>query len=197
MLYSIIRLIAALILRVFFRIEVKGGEHIPKEGGFILASNHVSYLDPIALAVACHRKLNFMARDDLFYNPVFSLLISAVGAFPVKRNSADSSALKQAILRLKTGRALVIFPEGSRRINSLSGSVQPGIGFLVAKSNAPIIPSLIRGTDLALPKGARFIRPKKITVCFGKKISIERSESHNYLDIANKIMRSIGHLACK
>lgn len=197
MLYSILRSIAILICKIFFRIEVKGKEYIPKKGGFILASNHVSYLDPIVLGVACPRKLNFMARDDLFYNPLFAWLISSVGAFPVKRNSPDSSALKVAISRLKRGKPLVIFPEGSRRINGYTSSVEPGVGFLVVKSNSTIIPSFIKGTDLALPKGAKFIRPKKISVYFGKEISLERSESHNYQAIANRIMYGIGHLACR
>ena len=138
-----------------------------------------------------------LTKDNLFYNPLSSWVLKNVGAFPVRRNSPDFSALRQAMARLKKGNALVIFPEGSRQRKSFTGTVQPGIGFLVTKSNLPVIPSFVKGTDLALPKGSRFIRPKKISVHFGQEIAIERSKSHNYQDIANKIMYDIGHLACK
>jgi len=197
MLYSILRLLALWILKVFFRMEIKGKENIPLRGSFILASNHVSYLDPIVLGAACTRRVNFMARDNLFYNPLFSWLLRNVAAFPVKRNSADIWAIKEAVSRLRQAQGLVIFPEGSRQIGELSKDIQPGVGFLVVKSNSAIIPAFIKGTDLAWPKGAKFIRPKKITVTFGQKILMERSESHNYQDIANRIMCNIGHLACR
>lgn len=197
MLYRIGKIITVLLLKVFFRLEVKGQEYIPANGGFILASNHLSYLDPFVLGAACRRKLTYMARDSLFNNPILSWLLSKVNTFPIRRNSPDSSALKQGIAKLKGGGALVIFPEGSRQREGLSKVAQPGIAFLAVKSASPIIPSFIKGTDLALPKGARFIRPKKISVYFGKEIPIERSKSHNYQDIANEVMCVIGHLACK
>lgn len=190
MLYSILRFICLFLLNSIFRIQVQGREYIPKKGGFILASNHLSYLDPVALGVACPRKLNFMARHDLFSNPLFSKFISSLGAFPVKRNSADLSALKEAMRRLKDEKALVLFPEG-RRKDRISFITEPqlGIGFLVKKTGIPVVPALIKGTDKALPKGARFIIPKKISVYFGKQIQIKRDIS--YEDIAQKIMEDI------
>lgn len=194
MLYNILRLLAILILKLFFSIETKGREFIPRKDGFILASNHVSYLDPIVLGAACPRKLNFMARHDLFFNPLFSWLLSTLGTFPVKRNSADLSALKEAMRRLKDGRALVLFPEGTRRVNSASGVAQPGIGFLAAKVKVPVIPVFIRGTERALPKGAKLIRPNKILVYFGKQIFIERRLP--YQDIAQEIIEDIRRLSC-
>jgi 1-acyl-sn-glycerol-3-phosphate acyltransferase len=124
---------------------VFGKKHIPKVGGFILASNHVSYLDPIALGVSSPRKLNYMARHDLFFNHWFSWLLSSVGSFPVKRDSADTSAIKEAMRRLTNGEPLVLFPEGSRRFNGKSSEPQPGIGFLASKLNIPVIPAFIKG----------------------------------------------------
>jgi 1-acyl-sn-glycerol-3-phosphate acyltransferase len=177
--------------------EVAGKEHIPVKGGFILASNHLSNLDPTVLGAACPRKLNFMAKENLFHHPAFSWLLYNVGAFPVRRNSADLSALRQAMARLKDGKVLLIFPEGQRRQEGLSKVIQPGVGFLAAKSSLPIVPSFIRGTDGALPKGSKFIRPKKISVCFGRQIHVERSEPPNYQAIAKQIMHSIGQLASK
>ena len=159
-----------------------------------MASNHVSYLDPIVLAIATPRKLNFMARDDLFRNAFFGWFIYSLGAFPVKRESADLSALKEAIRRLKQGKVLVLFPEGSRAFEGRSNEPQPGIGFLAAKSSVPIIPAFIKGADIALPKGAKKIRSTEIDVYFGPQISIEGRLP--YEDIAANVMVNIRRLAC-
>ena len=184
-----------MIFKVLFRVKVVGRQHLPKSGGFILASNHLSYLDPLILGTVCPCKLNFMARHDLFYNPLFSWLLSKVGAFPIKRNSADISALKEAIRRVKNGGGLLVFPEGSRGTNStILGEPQPGIGFLIAKLNTPVIPAFISGSEFALPRGARFIRPGKICVYFGKQISLERRKPHQ--DVAEEVMMGIRQLAC-
>lgn len=192
MLYIILRSLAILIFKILFRFKVKGAEYIPKKGGFILASNHFSYLDPVALGVACPRRLSFMARHDLFCKPLFSWLISNLGAFPVKRGSADLSALKEAMQRIKKGNSLVLFPEGTRRFDRTSFEPHPGIGFLAIKLNVPVIPVVISGTDKALPKGSKFIRPRKVSVQFGKQIYIDKKQS--YQDIAHLIMKNIRHI---
>lgn len=195
MFYAMLKSIIFLIFKFFFQIKIYGQDNLPKKGGFILASNHLSYLDPLVLGVACPRQLNFMARHDLFRNPFFSWLITSVNAFAVKRNSPDLSALKEAMARLRQGKAVVLFPEGSRQVEGLSPDAQPGIGFLVIKTAVPVIPVLISGTRKILPKGARLIRPGKISVHFGKQISLERSMP--YQDIAKAIMENIRHLSCK
>ena len=192
--YFIGRLICFLVLKTLFRIKVYGKENIPKRGAFILASNHASFLDPPTLGVACPRKLNFMARHDLFSNRLFSWLLTSWGVFPVKRNSADLSALKEAIQRLKDGEALLLFPEGSRGFEGASFEPQPGIGFLAAKVNVPVIPAFVKGTEKALPKEAKFFKPARISVCFGKQIPIERGMP--YQTIANLTMDNIRHLSC-
>jgi 1-acyl-sn-glycerol-3-phosphate acyltransferase len=181
-------------LKIFFGLEVKGRENIPKKGGFIVAGNHVSYLDPIVLGVASPRRLYFMAKQELFVKPFFSWGLLAVGAFPVKRDSADLSAIKQAIHRVRQGNGLALFPEGSRRFDGVHMEPYAGIGFLAAKLNVPVVPVFIRGTEIALPKNAKFIRPAKVTLCFGKQISIERRMP--YQDIAQLIMENIRHLSC-
>jgi len=195
MLYRFTSLLALIACKVIFGVQAKGIEHIPKKGGFILASNHVSYLDPIVLGAISPRKLNFMAKEELFCHPLISWFLSQVGAFPVKRDSADLSALRYAMRRLREGKVLILFPEGSRRFDSTSTEPYPGIGFLTAKSNVPVIPVFIKGTERALPRGAKFIRPAKISVYFGKQISIERRVP--YQDIAKLIMDNIRHLSCK
>lgn len=197
MLYFTLRLISVLLCNVFLGIRVYGRKNIPKKGGFILASNHVSHLDPVALGVACPRKLNFMAKEELFLHPFFGGLISRLGAFPVKRNSADRSALKEAMKRLKQGRGLLLFPEGTRQGASGNAAVMPqaGVGFLAAKVGVPVVPAYINGTQAALPRGAKWIKPgSRVSVYFGEKIDIERRLP--YHEFAQVIMAKIRQLSC-
>lgn len=194
MLYSISRFLSLVIFKILFRIRATGLENIPKKGGFILASNHVSYLDPIAVGAVCPRKLNYMAKEELFRNPLFSRYLFSIKTFPVKRNSADLSAIKEAMRRVERGEGLVLFPEGSRRFDTTSKEPHAGIGFLAAKLDVPVIPAFVRGTDRAFPAGAKFIKPTRVSVCYGKQIFIERRMP--YQDIANCIMDSIRHLSC-
>jgi len=194
MLNWLIRSLVFLVLKAFFRFQIKGAEYIPKKGGFILASNHVSYLDPPVVAAGCPRRLSFMARHDLFFNRFFSWLISSAGAFAVKRNSADLSAMKEGIRRLKKGEALLLFPEGSRQEKNIPAvEPQAGIGFLVQKAGVPVIPVFVKGTEEALPKGAKFIKPAQVSVCFGRQIRIEGRMP--YQDVAQLIMAGIRRLS--
>lgn len=160
-----------------------------------MASNHVSYLDPIVVASGAHRRhLNFMARHDLFKGR-FGKFISALGAFEVKRDSPDLSAIKEAINRVKKGQGLLLFPEGARKFEDGSVEPQAGIGFLASKLNVPVIPAYISGTDKAWPRHAKSVKFTKVKVCFGKEISIERGLP--YQDIAKLIMERIRLLSCQ
>lgn len=201
-------------VKILFRLEVKGERNIPHAGGFILASNHASYLDPVVLACACPRKLNFMARHDLFTIPVLGALISRIGAFPLRRNFADIASIKEALRRLQKAGGLLLFPEGSRSLDGLSQDVQSGIGFMAAKSQAPVVPAFIKGSQRAFGRNARFIKPTKIRVYLGKpiypvrpmrpteKIKERPNRVHpknsnledNYGEFANKIMQEINRL---
>lgn len=194
MFYSTLRFISFVILKTLMRLKVQGSDNIPEKGGFILASNHVSYLDPVALGVACKRKLNYMAKQELFRGPLSSRFFRMLHCFPVKRDSADLSAMKEAMRRVRAGGGLLLFPEGSRRFGSDSQGPYAGIGFLTAKLNVPVIPAFVKGTDKALAPGAKFIRLTGVSVCFGKQISIERRMP--YQDIARQIMDNIRHLSC-
>lgn len=186
--------LAVFICRIFFHVGVSGTDNLPEKGGFILASNHISYLDPVILAVASPRKLNFMAKRELFRNRLIGPFLMGLGAFPVKRDSADLSALKEAIRRLRQGLGLVLFPEGSRGFGTQAQEPQAGIGFLAAKTAVPVVPAFIKGTDLALPRGARRIKAARISVSFGKQILAERRMP--YRETAGLIMARIRHLSC-
>jgi 1-acyl-sn-glycerol-3-phosphate acyltransferase len=193
-LYNLLRPFAILIFKFFFHLKVYGRQFLPKEGGFILASNHLSNLDPVLLGVAVPRRLNFMAKEELFINPIFGLLIRILGAFPIKRNSPDLSALREAMKRLKKGGCVVIFPQGTRSPGDLK--VEPGIGFLAIKTELPVIPVYIEGTDKILPKGERRISKGKITITFGSPVILKEKGGKSYLEISKDIMEEIGRLAC-
>ncbi len=172
-----------------------GRENIPRKGGFIVAANHVSYLDPLVIGISCPRRLGYMARHDLFAHPVFGGIIRNLGAFPVKRKSADLSALKEAVKRLKEGKGLLIFPEGTRQTGgSMAEQAQPGIGFLASKAQVPVVPVFVKGTEKSLPKNSRCVHRARISVCFGRQISFERRLP--YQEIARIILEGIRETSC-
>ena len=192
--YKISHFILFLFLKICFLSKSEGRENIPKNGGVIIASNHISYFDPLAVGCASPRVIDFMARDSLFKIPVLGGWMRAVEAFGVKRNSADISAMKEAIYRLQRGRVLTVFPEGTRQVSVLvSTKVEPGVGFLAARSGAVVIPALVSGTEKALPKGARFFRFARIRVKFGAPVKIDRNKS--YEEIAQDILKGIQVIA--
>jgi 1-acyl-sn-glycerol-3-phosphate acyltransferase len=193
MLYKLGRTITYILSSMLFPIEVRGIKNVPKSGGFILASNHLSNLDPVVLGIACPRDLYFMAKEQLFENKIFGWIIKNCNAFPVKKGRADLAAIKEAIRLLNQGRVLLIFPEGGRQETGTLGEAEKGIGFLASKSESPIVPAFIRDTDKALPIGSKTIKRQKVYVSFGPQIFIERRMA--YQDIGLKTMEAIRHLS--
>lgn len=200
MLYLLFRLFFILLFKILFRVRVRGKENIPKSGNFLIASNHVSFLDPIAVGVASPRPLNFMARDDLFNNKAFGWLIKNLNTFPVKREEKDDiGAIREALRRLKKGDGLVIFPEGGRGDSDRLREGKIGVALLAYKSGAPIIPALVKGADKALPKDARFIRLKPISVTFGRSIlaselALKGDKKDRYKEVTEMVMDAISKL---
>lgn len=191
-LYAILRFLVKALTKIIFRLEVEGRNNIPVKGGFILASNHASYLDPIVLGVACPRKLSYMARHDLFSVPFLGALMLRAGAFPLRRDYADVGSIKEALRRLAQAAGLVLFPEGSRSLGGLAEKAEPGVGFIAAKSGVPVVPTFIEGTNKALARGARFIRPAKVRVYFGKPVNAEADRlKNNYGEFAIRIIQEI------
>ncbi len=168
MLYSFLTCLAKVLLRIFFRLKIVGAENIPQKEGCIIVSNHVSFLDPIVIAAVCFRKINFLARESLFKNYFFGKLLRSVNVIPLVRNSSDFKALKRALNNLKEGGVTALFPQGTRGGNWQR--IKGGAGFLAQQANVCIIPAYIKGTDKALPRGAKFIRFYPIAVYFGKRI---------------------------
>jgi 1-acyl-sn-glycerol-3-phosphate acyltransferase len=178
-------------LKSFFGFKVTGKENIPSAGGFIVAGNHVSYLDPIVFGVACPRPLSFMARDTLFRNRFSAWLLRRVNVFPLRRNSADVGAIKEALRRLKYGGGILLFPEGTRSSGGLMKEGFEGVGFLARKSALPVVPMFVRGTQEALPKKARWLKLAKIEVVFGRPLSFPKEKASADHEITEEIMQHI------
>lgn len=199
MLYVIIRSLAIFLFKILFRLEVFGQENIPLQGGFILASNHTSYLDPPLLGAASRRVLSYMAKEELFQNPLLARLITALNSFAVKSQSADLKSLRRALQELEKGQGLVIFPEGRRTADGQLDEPLGGVGFLAAKADVPIVPAFIEGSFRAFPVHSKFIRPKKIRVYFGQAIYLKDAQlslqgKGLYQQIAESAMQEINKL---
>ncbi len=200
MFYAVFHLIFFIIAKVFFRVKVIGHSNIPKKGGVIIASNHVSYLDPPFVGCVISRRVNYMARDDLFRNPVFAWILRKWKSFPVKRGTGDRGAIKEAVRRLKKGEPMLLFPEGTRSRDGRLREGKAGVGIIVALSGAKVVPAYIKGSEEVLPRDSKRLRFKKVIVSFGKPIDftgmIEENRGNKYLysDISKRIMEGIAEL---
>ena len=183
--------------RLWFPFTLYGQENIPRAGGFIFASNHLSNLDPLLIGLSLDRPISYMAKDALFKNKAFGFLMRRVWVFPVKRGTADIGALREAIRRLKAGSPLVLFPQGTRRKSGDQSleRLHPGVGFIAARSGVPVVPVLITGSDQVLPPGAKGFRRHPITLTIGKPVYLEPREPHE--QVSRRIMEAIFSLARK
>ncbi len=167
LIYTTSRLFCLGIAKALFRLRVEGRDFVPRTGPAIVAANHVSFLDPILIGVALQRPAHFMAKEELFRFRPLGWLLRQHQAFPVSRRRHDRQAINQAISLLQQGEIVVIFPEGTRGDGSRLGPAKPGIALIAARGDAPVIPVFHRGGEKALPRGAWFPRPHRITVTFG------------------------------
>jgi 1-acyl-sn-glycerol-3-phosphate acyltransferase len=185
----------AVLARVWFRLSALGTESVPREGPLLLASNHLSVLDPAMIGAVLPRELDYMAKTELFRIPGFGPLIRRLNAHPVDRTGSDSAALRLALRLLGDGRAVLVFPEGTR---GTQGQLQParaGAGMLAVLSGAPVVPVYVEGSGRALPRGAVLPRPRRVTVRFGAPIRFGRERGRaRYQKVSDEIMAAIGRL---
>lgn len=159
---------------LWFRLSRTGREHIPARGAVLLAANHRSFLDPWLIAVCARRPIYFMAKRELFDKRVQGWLLNALGAFPVCRGESDETAMETARLLLERGKAVVIFPEGTRIRSGSLDRPRRGIGRLALQTGAPVVPITVLGSERAR-RGWR-IRPVKIRVRCGRALTFPRAE---------------------
>jgi 1-acyl-sn-glycerol-3-phosphate acyltransferase len=126
---------------------VRGRENIPLEGGLIVASNHISWWDPPLVGTALPREASFLAKEELFRNPLLGRMFRTLNAIPIRRGVADLSGLARALEVLKSGRTLLMFPEGSRMKDGELHPARPGLGMIAVNAGVPIVPCYISGSN--------------------------------------------------
>ena len=187
--YAPTKIFFKVVMKFFFRLEVRNEERFPLEGPVVLACNHVSNADPPLVGVACPRKVNIMAKEELFV-PVIGTIFRFLGAFPVRRGGADRAAIKHGIDILKKGECLIIFPEGTRSRTGQLGKAQPGALMMASKAGATIVPTCIVGTD--------FVREKrwwpKVVVSFAEPIPFPKGDVNKEVlhSLTEEMMQRIG-----
>ncbi len=170
-LYRFLRILAQWIFIVYGRGRVYGLQNVPRSGPLLLASNHQSFFDPIIAAQPVPRECSFMARDSLFRNRYFRTLIVRLNAFPVKRASADVGAIKESLRRLKSGAALVTFPEGTRTRDGRIAPLHPGVIGIAKRAKCPIVPTIIEGAYEIWPRHKRLPGLAQLWVLYGEPVT--------------------------
>ncbi len=132
---------------LFAKLEIEGRENIPPKGPLLVVCNHLSYLDPAILMIIFNRPLFGLAKKELFANVISRWFFRTMGCFPVNRNGKDSGALRWAIKGLSQDKAIMMFPEGNRSKSGALEKASPGIGYLAIKSQAPVLPVAIMGSE--------------------------------------------------
>ncbi|MHB0884937.1 MAG: lysophospholipid acyltransferase family protein [Bacillota bacterium] len=172
MLYWLVRGVFRVYYRLFARWRVAGRENLPKEGAVLLCANHVHWMDPVNLACAIDRPVYFMAKSELFEIPVFSTILSWIGAFPVRRGKPDRSALRHTFRLLDERKVVGMFPEGTRSRTGKLGRAEPGLALIALKSQAVICPAAITGDYGPFRRiNLRLGRPMSFPELYGVKVT--------------------------
>lgn len=174
-LYAFVRAALIAFAKVWFRVSVRGKEHVPKEGAYIISPVHRSNLDFLLVLVLSKRRFRYMGKDSLWNGP-WGRLFTALGGFPVARGTADREALRRCVEVIENGEPLVLFPEGTRQHGPEIQEMFDGAAFVQSKTGVPIVPVGIGGSEAAMPKGSKFIRPQKVVLRVGPVLTAPQVE---------------------
>ena len=185
--------------RLFFRFRVIHRERMLQSGPVILAMNHQSFLDPPLAGTTCDRAIYFLARRTLLDVPLLGWILPKLNVIPVNQEGVDRSAIKAVIRVLQAGNGVLVFPEGSR---TLDGSLQPaerGLGLIIAKTLAPVVPMRIFGAREALPRGGGRLRFVPINMVIGEPIFFSAADIKGggkdlYAELSDRVMKAIAAL---
>jgi 1-acyl-sn-glycerol-3-phosphate acyltransferase len=195
--YRVCHFICCVVGKLAFRFKVYGQENLIESGAAILASNHQSYLDPPCIGMACREDIYYLTRNTLYERPFIGPLLKKLNTVPVDRDRGDVSSVKTVIHLLQAGHRVIIFPEGTR---SSDGKLQParaGLGLVIAKTLAPVVPIRIFGSFEALPRtGGLKFRPVSLVVGHPIKFIAEDVQGgrHAYQALSNRVMEKIAAL---
>jgi 1-acyl-sn-glycerol-3-phosphate acyltransferase len=172
--WKLAQTLCRIVTTVAFDLKVYGLHNVPRTGGVLLVSNHQSYLDPVLVGVRLGRPLSYLAKSELFENWFTNWLFRALHAFPVRQGAGDVGAVKETIRRLQEGRALNIYPEGSRTLDGTLQPIELGVALVIRRAKVPVVPVILDGSFDAWPKGRRIFRSWPIRVSYGPPMDISR-----------------------
>jgi len=201
-LYGVIRGLTRPILRTLFSFDLRGLDHLPSGGPFIVAANHHNYLDGVVLSAALPRKICFLVMPSVYsctwIHPHFH---RQVGSISINLERPDPGAIKRALKKLEDGGVIGIFPEGPFSLDGRLVNGQPGVALIALRSGVPVVPAAIRGTYEALKNGSSLIpRPHPISVHFGAPLSFGRYRRAHKVprpvrdEVTHRIMTEIARL---
>ena len=162
--------------KVYFRVSFAGLEHIPAQGGFILAPVHRSNIDTFPMIAMTRRRMGFLGKDSLWKTKLTAWFFTTMGGYPVHRGTADREALKRCLQVVNRGEGLILFPEGTRQSGPAVCELFEGAAYTASKANVPILPMGIGGSEKAMPKGAKMLRPVKLHYEIGAPIPAPLAE---------------------
>jgi len=194
-----------LVCQFYFRWRVYNPERVPLKGPVILAANHASYIDPFLVGAGVRRSINYLAREDLFEFPVAGWILRHWQAVPVDRDGGGATGLRMILDRLLQDGGIVLFPEGTRTRDGQLQRVRSGIGLIVVKSTAPVVPVRVFGTFAAYGRHLRLPRPRPIAVKYGAPLLFEKARAEAkicskprlkeiYQQVAEEIMAAVARL---
>jgi len=183
-----------------FRFTAHGMRHIPERGRIILASNHASNLDPLFVGVAAPRRINYLAKKELFSNRLFGFILRKIcSALPVDRDQMDRTTLREIFRLLEHEEMMLVFPEGTRTHDGRLGEAKLGVGLIAHHAKATVIPAYVRGSYEILPRHAKRIHLNRCAVSFGPPVELDAlyrqgKSKEVYKRIGDRIMESIRRL---
>jgi 1-acyl-sn-glycerol-3-phosphate acyltransferase len=185
--------------RLLFQFRVIHRERMIQSGPVILAMNHQSYLDPPLAGITCDRAIYFLARRTLLDVPLLGWVLPKVNVIPVNQEGVDRSAIKTLIRLLQAGNGVLVFPEGSRTLDGNLQPAEPGLGLVIAKTLAPVVPMRIFGAREALPRGGGGLRRVPITIVIGEPLvftaaDLEQPGKSLYAGLSDRVMKAISAL---
>jgi len=183
-----------------FRFTAHGMRHIPERGRIILASNHASNLDPLFVGVAAPRRINYLAKKELFSNRLFGFILRKIcSALPVDRDQMDRTTLREIFRLLEHEEMMLVFPEGTRTHDGRLGEAKLGVGLIAHHARSTVIPAYVRGSYEILPRHAKRIHLNRCAVSFGPPVELDAlyrqgKSKEVYKRIGDRIMESIRRL---
>ena len=178
--YNVVAALSWPVLWGLFRLHARGRENLPRQGGFVLACNHVSSFDPwpLGMPIWPRRQLRFMAKSELYWFPL-TLILNGAGAFPVRRGQADAEAIDTAVRLAREGNVVAMFPEGTRRrkglVKKFEARPRTGAARIALEAGVPLVPAAVKGTD-------RLLRLGPLRIAYGAPVDIEGLDTQQATD---------------